>query len=1409
MNVFNILKINFMKFKKNFINFIIELILIFISIDSSLNYCYNRSEPLLLKESNECVMKFCTEEDFKNSICIKDNDIIRTQWLNNIISFGDENCRFTKIAKYSNGDIVAISQIKSGNSYAAYFYGIKENGRPLFIKNGKETPYNPLNNYIISQYDIFEYDESEVLVVKNETNGKEYILIFGKLSNFTELYNFGNNNIDSEQSVYYILPYFSSDNIISNVRGSLFYLKNSKYFLYGGTFTKNYNNFFNLFKLYYEDNNILIGNYSTEMIRSRGGMASCFQTEDCVYIICFYLNSLSSKSYKIIIFDNDLNKITPEFIIISSIIEEKIFFKCIHYQENKGIFIYYDKINDEGPYPIIIFKTKKDQNIINWGSLNEIKINSYIFEYNANLNDFIKISNRTICFSSVSPKKEILYIIMINIFDNESKVKIRYYLIRTFELYNYKFYLDLRLDIYKESIILTSSYCNKTDCEEGNTHYSSLIIFSYPNSTDYSKNVVDELFEKNKNLENIVFNISLRNNVSIENNIFGFIYSKIIIKSVENCDNAKLISSNKNIAITPEYELEKNEDINITFNSYDIFNCSIGYIYEITEPDYEEFEKYPEKIDINYGNDNETIFNDLKKTYSGRLSYYNLFLNETLTKNCSNDCGLCYNNTNNLCIICKYNYTITTNSYGIKNKICLEQENEETEKSSSYNPIDVTSNDIITDKLTDKLTEKLTDKNDCTIEEIMSSQCTNGIVKDGQFQDLSNQFKNKYLNKDTNDRESKKIKTENVVLEITNIDKQDENDPSISYLDLGECEEILKSVYSIPEDESLIIYKEDIKSHDLTTTYVQYEIFHPITLEPLDYLTHCSKEKVSISIPVNINNNTKALFDSLNNSGYNLFDSNDSFYNDICAIYTTENGTDINLNDRQHVIEDSGTTLNFCQVGCTMIGYNNKTQKAVCNCNIQETKNVSNLNDIIFPTELLTNIIEGFKYSNYLVMKCYKLIFDFELIKKNIGFIFMMVIFMSLLILLLIYIIKGRRKIEYYIQAVLNNKSVYIKNRKNFIKTSRHKKPIIKKTKNTGKNLDVKKILNNQKINEKNMKLNQKRKSYEPPIKKSKIKTKKSVYENHKINDSLRNLGVSAQRLKNEINVNIVPIHDLNSSKNKKENQSLNSKKNKVSLYKFSNKNNDNKPKLKRNKKSKKILDEAHVNYQTLNIQELNNLEYKIALLVDKRTFFQYYLALIRKKQLIMFTFVPIDDYNLLTLKISSFLLQFSIYLTLNAFFFSDSTMHQIYTDNGNESFLYHIPQIIYSSLISTVFNAILRQLSLSENDILSIKKPILMKISKRRANEVKVYLRIKFIIFFIVSFILTIFFWYFISCFCAVYTNTQILLIKDSLLSFCLSMLYPFGINIIPPIFRITALRSRKEDKLCLYKVSQLLSLI
>ena len=153
--------------------------------------------------------------------------------------------------------------------------------------------------------------------------------------------------------------------------------------------------------------------------------------------------------------------------------------------------------------------------------------------------------------------------------------------------------------------------------------------------------------------------------------------------------------------------------------------------------------------------------------------------------------------------------------------------------------------------------------------------------------------------------------------------------------------------------------------------------------------------------------------------------------------------------------------------------------------------------------------------------------------------------------------------------------------------------------------------------------------------------------------------------------------------------------------------------------------------------------------------------------------------------------------------------MHKIHEDNGAFNIVYQIPQILYSSVISALINIILKQLSLSEKNILSLKQEKDIKKMGSYAKNIKKCLAIKFIIFFILNHLFLLFFWYFISCFCAVYKNTQIILIEDTLISFGLSMLYPFGLNLLPGIFRIPSLRAQKKNKKILYKISELLALI
>ena len=99
-------------------------------------------------------------------------------------------------------------------------------------------------------------------------------------------------------------------------------------------------------------------------------------------------------------------------------------------------------------------------------------------------------------------------------------------------------------------------------------------------------------------------------------------------------------------------------------------------------------------------------------------------------------------------------------------------------------------------------------------------------------------------------------------------------------------------------------------------------------------------------------------------------------------------------------------------------------------------------------------------------------------------------------------------------------------------------------------------------------------------------------------------------------------------------------------------------------------------------------------------------------------------------------------------------------------------------------------------------------EIINSKIASIKKCIKIKFIFFYILNFIFLFIFWFYVSFFCAVYQNTQIYLIKDTVISFGLSLIYPFGYYSIPGIFRIPSLRSETNNKKFLYKLSLFLQL-
>jgi hypothetical protein len=199
---------------------------------------------------------------------------------------------------------------------------------------------------------------------------------------------------------------------------------------------------------------------------------------------------------------------------------------------------------------------------------------------------------------------------------------------------------------------------------------------------------------------------------------------------------------------------------------------------------------------------------------------------------------------------------------------------------------------------------------------------------------------------------------------------------TMSKIDFHKCEEKLIKNGIINKNDSLIIAQMDINRKDQLTNQVEYQIFFSNGTEI--NLSLCKDLKINLILNVNISsindlNKAKEIFDK---NGYDIFNYNDSFYNDICSPYTSENKTDLTLNDRKKLIYEN---YSFCEENCTFIGYNYEENTVNCSCNVKEevSEDYSKFNINQFSKK----VFSVFSDSNIKVIKCYKLVFNLN--KKN------------------------------------------------------------------------------------------------------------------------------------------------------------------------------------------------------------------------------------------------------------------------------------------------------------------------------------------------------------------------------------------------------------------------------------------
>ena len=745
--------------------------------------------------------------------------------------------------------------------------------------------------------------------------------------------------------------------------------------------------------------------------------------------------------------------------------------------------------------------------------------------------------------------------------------------------------------------------------------------------------------------------------------------------------------------------------------------------------------------------------------------------------------------------------------------------------------------------------------NNCTIVERRDKLCITNYrgnstseaqVQDRLFNNLQDDIIETFDFHLVNEQTSIVLEETNNIYEIVTTDMKN-HDPRTSELYLDEvCKASLRDYYGIKDENSpFYILKLDAHREGMQNPKVEYLVYYPlnqIRLEQLD-LTICEGTGVRLKFKANITGSE------------DLYNKNSGYYNDICYTFTSDDGTDIPLEIRQQLYADNNQSL--CEEGCEFAKYDHDNGQVECACDIKITTPL--VSEIEIDKESLYNFVDITKLINFDVMKCVNLFFDTKKIVGNIGFFVFIPTFVMLFVCIIIFYVKefslikkqineivaAKKKYDYILHSgqQLNYYPVYL----DYLKEKGAKLSSDLKNRTI---LNYKPAINNRpptykvknkimiKIKKRKKKNTTIRETNEPKtntITQTQVQTQaqeqakeqaqaNDIIEknidipdiNNKVNEQKNDLidveikDKIEDHLNNTNNKNAPPKKDLIDNEATNNNIEYTAKKNILETISEQKKDEDDegfysekvdqfKGKFSNKEKSyiKDVLE--------LNDNELNSMNYNEAIKRDHRTYFEFYFSLLKTKHLLI-TLINSRDYNSRIVKIYLFFFNFASGYAINGLFFDDDSMHKIYQQKGEFNFIQQIPQILYSNIIGYFFDIILSYLSLSEDDVINLKQEKEIQTIDKKRDETISTLKIKFIFFFIISFLFLVLFWYYIGCFCAVYNNTQLHLFKDSLIGFASSMGYPLVINLLPPLFRIPALKRKTKTHELMFICSKII---
>lgn len=207
--------------------------------------------------------------------------------------------------------------------------------------------------------------------------------------------------------------------------------------------------------------------------------------------------------------------------------------------------------------------------------------------------------------------------------------------------------------------------------------------------------------------------------------------------------------------------------------------------------------------------------------------------------------------------------------------------------------------------------------------------------------------------------------------------------------------------------------------------------------------------------------------------------------------------------------------------------------------------------------------------------------------------------------------------------------------------------------------------------------------------------------------------------------------------------------------------------------------------------KEINNIPFRQALRIDKRSFLEIFLSVITNQIGFLNLYFYMNPFSHFSLNISLYLFELLLDLTMNCFLYTDDVVSEKYHNNGELSMFTSLSLSLISNIISSIIVIIISKLANYFEIVEAILKNVKDKI-KYFYNIFRIfkYIKLRLGLYFFLELIFILVMTYYLFIFCTVYHQSQASIMINYIIGACISLATSVGLTLIITIFKFLGIK-------------------